>query len=307
MRDDTAVDDTVGAEGPPRPESDGGATSRTSKTTGRSAGRRGAKTTIGDDAAQQPTLPFAASADEPIGYVLTARARRKVAPETLPDLTVIPGKEIDDGVWPDPHDPRPARARALRRSGRTIDDVAVELGVGVDLVSTWCEDVTPRRRRKPPVVPRPTRELDPRIRHDARNRATGAIAGSAEQAAIGGLIAGIAVIAGSAVTVTPPEPAIAVPIIGWMRRHADAKEIRAVVAVGPGVARDLVAQDWARRLGLPIGAVAHVPWAEAPDPGAVRVTVRCVDPAVAAVVAGWRDALTESTSTDPTHVDQDAS
>lgn len=307
MRDDTAVDDTVEAEQPSRPDPDNAPRTRAPKPTGGSAGRRRVEASDGDDVVQQPTLPFAATADEPIEYVLTARARRKVAPETLPDLTVIPGKEIDEGVWPDPHDPRPARARALRRSGRKVDDVAAELGVSADLVATWCEDVAPRGRRKSPVVPRPMRELDPRIRQDARSQATEAMAGSSAHVAIGGLIAGIAVIAGSAVTVTPPEPPIAVPIVSWLRRYAAAEGLRAVVAVGPGVARDLVAQDWARRLGLPIGAVTHVPWAEAPDPGAVRITVRCVDPAVAAVVAGWRDALGESTSTDSTHVDQDAS
>lgn len=59
--------------------------------------------------AAQATLPFDADtdADQPIGYALTARARRSVAPDDLPRLHLVPGSS----------DPASARTFAPGRAG----------------------------------------------------------------------------------------------------------------------------------------------------------------------------------------------
>jgi hypothetical protein len=46
--------------------------------------------TAADTTAAQPALPFDEAADHPIPFSLTARARRVVAPQALPPLTVVP-------------------------------------------------------------------------------------------------------------------------------------------------------------------------------------------------------------------------
>ena len=131
--------------------------------------------------AEQERLPLDLSDDQPIPFALTARARRAVAPASLPKLTVLdapePGADVDDGDGgatgdrdaagqpaleeavdddlDDPHDTRPSRARALRRAGVSFDDIAAELEVDTLVVRAWVDDVAPvhsARRRLRPVA-----------------------------------------------------------------------------------------------------------------------------------------------------------
>ena len=138
------------------------------------------------EAAEQVRLPFDLPDDAPIPFALTARARRAVAPASLPPLTVLPDADgpvpeepgsaqtgteqpdagevdgaqarfedaVDDDL-DDPHDTRPSRARALRRAGVSFDDIAVEVGVDPLVVRAWVDDVAPvhsARRRLRPVA-----------------------------------------------------------------------------------------------------------------------------------------------------------
>ena len=92
----------------------------------------------------QQALPFDDEAHEPIAYVLTAAAHREVATDGAPALQVV--DEVDD------RDTRPARARALRRGGVPITQIAARLGVDDLLVRAWIDDgasapLLPHRRR----------------------------------------------------------------------------------------------------------------------------------------------------------------
>jgi hypothetical protein len=117
--------------------------------------------------APQPVLPFDDAGDEPIAYSLTARARRTVAPDSLPPLAVVgrpavpshaTAAAVDDGDLERPGDTRPARARALRRAGLSRGEIAVQLDVDPLLVDVWTADVhrsarrAPRRRGPAPAV-----------------------------------------------------------------------------------------------------------------------------------------------------------
>lgn len=145
----------------------------------------------------QATLPFEAALDDPIPFALTARARRAIAPHSLPPLTLLDepvgsedvGSEdagaaeplaLDDAVPAEPDDPadtRPARARALRHAGVDIDQIADELEVDELVVRAWVDDITPvrsarRRLRSVPAgtAPTPSPAPEQRARVEARRR-----------------------------------------------------------------------------------------------------------------------------------------
>lgn len=149
--------------------------------------------------AAQDTLPFDAVLDDPIPFTLTARARRAIAPGTLPQLTLL---DVDRAAAPtdgdddaavdatvedvpadpaadaptdpdDPADTRPARARALRHAGVDVDQIAAELVVDELVVRAWVDDISPvrsagRRLRSVPAGPSPAPEQ--RARAEARRR-----------------------------------------------------------------------------------------------------------------------------------------
>lgn len=249
------------------------------------------------DEARQPVLPFETDDGEPpIDYALTARARRAVAPESLPDLAVVPGVGApgsDEVASFDPYDSRPARARALRRAGRSIEEVAAMLDAAPGDVARWTSGVEPARRRS---RPRPARPTDPMARTDAREDALGRLDGGDGLAlAAGGLVAGLGAVAGETVTVTLPDASLAPLVVRWAAERAEdgADSVHVLVAAGPAVARDLSAQRWASAVGLPAGQVSHAPLHEAARPDELRLTVRVRDARVAADVLGWRDALAQ--------------
>ena len=126
------------------------------------------RTTTPADAGVQAVLPLDLDPDEPVPFRLTPKARRAVAPHTLPTLEVVepptaptgpvrdPSSEDEDDDpvevphdLDDPHDPRSARARALRRGGMAVRDIARRLDVDELAVRTWTGDLDLRGRRRP--------------------------------------------------------------------------------------------------------------------------------------------------------------
>lgn len=295
----------------------------------------------------QPSLPFDADgggdADAPIAFTLTsrarrtvapipfeltARARRTVAPGDLPDLRVVdpsgptapgvsaPQDARSDGDLDDPRDTRPARARALRRAGTSLADIAAELEVDDLLVRAWVGDVpapsatlqTQRRRRRAtsdPVSPTtsgtaapPTGSQAGRRRAAACEQARLRLAADPAFAAGLGLLAGLAEIDPHAVTLTTTRPEVLAAARRWLDEHlpTDVGRVRLVLRLGGGVAGDLARHRWAQRIGLDAGAVASTRWHAAPAPDAVQGLLRIADPVVAATLAGWCDALLAVTS-----------
>lgn len=266
---------------------------------------------------RQERLPFDGAEEEPVPFRLTARARREVAPATLPPLTVIPGREslggdedhpgrdagpvgavgeeadAPDGAPGDPHDPRPARARALRRSGRSLDDIAEVLAVRPELVDRWCGDVRPTTSSQPTAA---GSIHDRRARTDGQATVRGWVGGgSVPELCAAAVVAGSAVVTGSSVTVTPPAPELVPVVMGALGPLIDdASRLRIRVEVAAGVAFDLAAERWAARLAVDRRQVNVAPWAAAPSPEAVRVTVRVTGPGAAGTVLGWRDGLVEA-------------
>jgi hypothetical protein len=242
---------------------------------------------------RQEALPLAGrDGSEPVPFRLTARARREVAPETLPELAVVPGREATDraGGAADPHDPRPARARALRRSGRSAEEIAHRLAVDEEIVDRWCDGVRPTRRvreRTTPTVP----VGDLRRRVEARDAVHDVVTDGYEVAALAALAA-LAVVHDGGISVTVPDPSLAPLLLAGLRRIPGAEEhLRLRIGVPVGTARDLAEQRWAARLGLAAQSVHAVPWSDAPDGDSVRLTFRLGGRDAASVVLGWRDAL----------------
>lgn len=279
----------------------------------------------------QEPLPFDDEADQPVAFSLTARARREIAPEGLPPLSVVrdeqtsapptrgvPQAEPGGAAWPvrdDPSDTRPSRARALRRAGLSADAIARQLRVEPLLVRAWIgatsDRAVARAEDRDDAV---TAAEDP----EAEQRETAfqlARATAAEQArrdlrhdpgfAAGiGLIAPIVDIDRNALTVTTGDQEVARMSLRWLDEHLplDPARVRIVLRVGPRAAADLVAHRWANRLGIDRQRVAVARWQDAPDGQSVQALLRVADPGAAATVAGWRDALLAPTGSDPADI-----
>ncbi|HEX2027849.1 MAG TPA: hypothetical protein VHF25_07590 [Nitriliruptorales bacterium] len=263
-------------------------------------------------------LPFDGPAGEaPVPYALTARARRLVAPDSLPDLAVVPPASrpatqptparppgpLDDPT--DRSDTRPARARASARAGRDPAQIAASLGVDRQLVAAWCGDVRPPRRTgrrrsgqgrdgrvaavQPAAVTRPPDAARTAARTALQRRSE---AGDPTVAALA-LVVGLADLTAHAVALTTDDAELAALATRTLLEQTGVprRRLRVVLQAGAGVARDLAAHRWAARLDLRVEAVTAAPWPAAPHRDATRVSVRAADPVVAATVAGWRDAL----------------
>lgn len=250
-----------------------------------------------DDPSSQPPLPLdrvgdPLDPDEPVPFRLTPRARREVATDPEPELRVV--KEEDPF---DPHDPRRARARALRRSGRSIEQTAAELHLDPTIVHAWTTDLgTPRRRgrHRRPVAPVSGDAPDER-RSDFDLLAAAAQADAAERLGSAQFVRGLALVVASAeislhgALVGAQDRDTARRIVAWLLEHAgvERSRIRAIVRVG-GTGADLQAHRWAEQLGLSREQVA-ISTAGAPDGQAVLL--RIASPEVAATLLGWRRAL----------------
>lgn len=273
-------------------------------------------------------LPFDDEADAPIGFALTARARRAVAPDAVPPLVVVGGDADEDST-----DTRPARARALRRAGAGVGEIARQLAVDELLVRAWAGDV-PDRDRHPsralraaavlaaPAAPgtasgaRRSAEASvssptggepsdggdapegPVRRFAASRRAAAADARRrlTEDAgfAMGvGLLAGLVNVDRHTVGFQTSRPELAARLLAWSfdRGAVDPREVRVVLRLGTAVAGDVTRHRWASWLGIGVEQVATTRWRHAPDTDAAEAFVRIADPEFAARVAGWCDAL----------------
>lgn len=253
-------------------------------------------------------LPFDDEADRPIDLGLTARARRAVAPATLPELSVVAGATEED-----PADTRPARARALRRAGADTADIARQLRVDELLARAWTDDVTARPtsghgsaaaraaavlaapagtghpEHEPGVVDERLRTVRQEALADGRRR----LATDADFAAGVGLMAGIVSLDRHATCFKTDRPELAARASRWLtqRAGADPRDVRVVLRLGPAVAGDVARHQWATVLGIGPEQIAFTRWRHAVDDDAVEALVRITDPDVAARVAGWCEAL----------------
>lgn len=287
------------------------------------------------DAAEpvQETLPF--SADGPVPFTLTARARRAVAPGSLPSLRVVPepegpdqGRALHDAApvdLDDPHDTRPSRARALRRAGVDLEEIARELDVDDLVVRAWVDEVVPvhSARRRLRAVRRPeigagdegaTRRLVERRQAADRFREARAVARAEAVARLGDpdFATGVALVAGllesglHAAVVDVRHRSVAAAVVRWLVRTAevDPQRIRVLLRIAPQAAGDVAAHAWAEALELPGDQVSFARWRAAPHAEAEEATIRIADPAAAARLAGWQAALLDAvgggTSSDAT-------
>jgi hypothetical protein len=250
-----------------------------------------------------------------------AAVRRQPAPATRPSQASRPGDDEDDGHLDDPTDTRPARARALRRAGVPVARIAAQLDVDDLAVRAWTGDVAAEPTTEPepgggtapsrPRVPALARELEEDrtafelARAAAREDALARLTDDPSFAAGVGLVAALAEVDTHAVTLVSPHPEVVGRVLGWLVSHAevDPGRVRVVLRIGPDVAGDLARHRWAAGLGVPVDRVSHTRWRGAPAPDATDALVRLHDLALAATVAGWRDALlTPPTGDDPADV-----
>jgi hypothetical protein len=291
------------------------------------------------DAAEQPRLPLGEEAegpggavtgagqdddhDRPIGFALTARARRVVAPDSLPDLAVVPSRSVPaDGGAELPDDTRPARARALRRAGVAIARIADQLDADPLVVTAWTGEVAVRVHRPgrrvevppAPSTPTPTANADtqgsgqagPDGAEDAdeatgRELARAAATLRARQrldddpafALAAGLLAAVAEVDAHAVTVATDDARIARRAMQALSGEMEgARELaRLVVRVGPGAAGDLVRHRVAAEVGVEVAQVTWTRWRGAPRADGVRILLRVADPGLADEVAGMTEAV----------------
>ncbi len=254
--------------------------------------------------AEQEALPFVPmpyrdEADEPAPFRVTARGRRAVIPESLPSLRVVDGSASDD----DAGDTRAARARALRRAGISIRDIADQLSVDPLLAQAWTADVpvrgtlASRRRRSSPgrivasngVSLPDHRDLRRHAQEDARRRLH-----EDPLFAVGvGLLSGVTRADAHGLTITSRSAWLLRRVLDWLCEEDVAVhgEARTVLKIGSGVAGDLARTEWAHQLGLQRSQCTVSRWRYARDPEDVEVVIRVADAQLAARYRGWIDAL----------------
>ncbi|MDX1621796.1 MAG: hypothetical protein R3320_12440 [Nitriliruptorales bacterium] len=266
------------------------------------------------DEAVQAALPL--DLDAPIPFELTARARRAVAPSSLPALEVVSdgATSIADVPAEDPHDTRPARARALRRAGMSLSGIAAELDAPPDAVAAWVvavDPVTSAQRRLRSVdggrIARPravkaaaeaehARQRYEAARRDARAEVEDSLDGTDPRLAGLGVVVGAAQVDEHAILVRTTERPVAVATSRWLQQHLldDPGRLRVILRVAPQAPGDMVRHAWAELLGVPAERVSIARWRNAPDVDSVEATLRVADAAAAGRFAGWRDALLDS-------------
>lgn len=269
----------------------------------------------------QETLPFELTADTPVPYVLTARARRAVAPGTVADLTLV-DDQVDDqaddragdpaaGEIDDPRDTRPAQARALRRAGLSLHAIADRLAADPLAVRVWTGGRMPDEQPSTADRPDPTGaagtaevrdgtagtgrndDVSRLERTRARAAARARLASDPTFAAGLGLVVGIADVGPRAVVLATGDQDAARVALRWLRATTDLvpARIRVILRTGPRVAGDVGRHRWAEALDVPVTRVSHASWPHARNARAVEVLVRIADARIATTVSGWRDAL----------------
>lgn len=253
----------------------------------------------------------------PIPFGLTARARRLIAPASLPDLAVVDARSgTVSPLEDDPADTRPARARALRRAGASTATIARELDADELLVRAWCAEVGGGR----PVAAGST----PAVRHPARGRRPAATAEDTDEAleadrrawederarvrdevelrladldplvaAAAGVVVALAEVTRYATTLVTADLDVVRHAIDFTTEECAVARaaFRVVLRHGQEVAGDRLVHEWRRRLDLDAGQVRTARWYEAPEPAAVQCLLRLPDGGAAARIAAWRDVL----------------
>lgn len=254
----------------------------------------------------QQALPFDDEMHEPIPYVLTAAAHREVAQGDVPPLQVV----VDDA---DERDTRPARARALRRGGLPISEIADRLGADELLVRGWVDDGPSSLRSRDAPHRRSTRTFavqqhaadEPGVEEATGIALARAAAAADARSRLGdnpgfaagvGLIAGIAEFDDSGLILRLSSTEVAARSAEWLGTYAeiDPGTMRVVLRLGSRAAGDVARHRWAAALGMPGHRVAVVRSRQLVDPGSVQALLRVADPAVSTMVAGWCDALLSS-------------
>ncbi|MDX1657779.1 MAG: hypothetical protein R3343_03060 [Nitriliruptorales bacterium] len=266
------------------------------------------------DEAVQAVLPL--DLDAPIPFELTARARRAVAPSSLPPLEVVSDDTapVVDAPAEDPHDTRPARARALRRAGMSLAGIAAELDAPPEAVAAWVaavDPVTSAQRRLRSVdggrIARPgavkaaaeaeyARQRYDAARREARGEVEDSLDGTDPRLAGLGVVVGAAQVDEHAILIRTTEPSVAVAASRWLQRHLldGPGRLRVILRVAPQAPGDKVRHAWAELLGVPAERISIARWRNAPDVDSVEATLRVADAAAAGRFAGWRDALLAS-------------
>jgi hypothetical protein len=258
---------------------------------------------------QQP-LPFDDESDRPVPYALTARARREVAPQDVPDLAVVSrSSAVADapGSLDEPGDTRPSRARALRRAGMPVSAIARTLDVDELAVRAWLGDLAGRSApgrsatlEGMDAAPSPASLGFERARERALATAADRLEHDPSFAAGLGLLAGIADVDEHSVGVSTDDPRVAATVVSWLLRYTDATpgRIRVVLRLAPATAADLARHRWAEAMGLGLEQVAHTRSRAAVE-GREQALVRLADPHVAGAVTGWSQALLDPPSPEP--------
>jgi hypothetical protein len=151
------------------------------------------------------------------------------------------------------------RARQLRASGMTLDDIASWLGVSKSSVSLWVRDIefTPSKRRYGPrvrpnaLMRRKQEEID-RLLAEGRER----IGRLSEREF---LVAGVALYAGEggksggAVTFPNSDPEMIVFFLSWLRHFFEIDEgrLRLQLYLHEGLDLDAASDYWAALTGIP--------------------------------------------------------
>ena len=264
--------------------------------------------------------------DRPIGFALTARARRAVAPGSLPVLRVVAdgaGQEPEGGgTIEEPDDTRPARARAMRRAGVPVSAIAAQLDADPLVVTAWVGEVAPARRRggrtapggqtapaaelgeipTPPATNGPEDDQEATAAQLARaaaaTEARARLQDDPRFAVSVGLLAATASVDRHAVTITATDARQVSRALDAVREEVPEGIglLRVILRLGPTVAADLARHRVAAELGIPAEQISWTRWRSAPQPDAVQLLARIGDPSLAASVAGWIDAVLEPSS-----------
>lgn len=253
-------------------------------------------------------LPFCDEVDEPVPFHVTARGRKAVVPESLPQLRVVDGAYGTDEA----SDTRAARARALRRAGVAVDDIAVQLKVDPLLAQAWTADVPVRtrvgqRRRGVPVgqsvfAGASHTGMRDRQRHDAYEEALLRVAIDPQFAVGLGLLSGVTFADEHGVTLTSRSAWLLRWSLDWLQSENACKvaEVRVVLKIGSNVAGDLARQQWAFQLGVERSQCTVSRWRYARDPDDVEAVMRVGNSPLATRYVGWIDAL-KAGGSEPMH------
>jgi hypothetical protein len=218
----------------------------------------------------------------------------------------------DDGALDEPADTRPSRARALRRAGVGVPQIARQLGVEELTVRAWVGDLGGA-----PTVDHPAGGLvalpglpaagggaDPAGRRRERAREEGRLRLRQDPrfAAGLGLLVGAGEVDAHGVGLRTHDPRVAAAVIDWLTEYGGVRpeRIRVVLRLGAKVAGDLARHTWSGELRLPLEQLTHTRWRGAPDPQAVEALLHVTDERLAARLTGWTQALLEP---EPTPLD----